>query len=88
MMVNQRLLPPTFPRYTKIKERATCIQYLAELIQRLKHVCKIVHCTNYHSALVSILCYTFPYCIFFSIFWKYPQVARKVHRTRDTGRQS
>lgn len=53
MMVNQRLLPPTFPRYTKIKERSTCIQYLAELIQRLKHACKIVHCTNYHSALVS-----------------------------------
>ncbi|XP_065090507.1 N-alpha-acetyltransferase 35, NatC auxiliary subunit isoform X2 [Ochlerotatus camptorhynchus] len=51
MMVNQRLLPPTFPRYTKIKERSTCIQYLAELIQRLKHACKIVHCTNYHSAL-------------------------------------
>ncbi|XP_058458591.1 N-alpha-acetyltransferase 35, NatC auxiliary subunit isoform X3 [Malaya genurostris] len=51
MMVNQRLLPPTFPRYTKIKDRSTCIQYLAELIQRLKHACKIVHCTNYHSAL-------------------------------------
>ncbi|XP_062550331.1 N-alpha-acetyltransferase 35, NatC auxiliary subunit isoform X2 [Armigeres subalbatus] len=51
MMVNQRLLPPTFPRYTKIKERAICIQYLSELIHRLKHACKIVHCTNYHSAL-------------------------------------
>ncbi|XP_058830799.1 N-alpha-acetyltransferase 35, NatC auxiliary subunit isoform X4 [Topomyia yanbarensis] len=51
MMVNQRLLPPTFPRYTKIKDRSTCIQYLAELIQRLKHACKIVHCTNYHNAL-------------------------------------
>ncbi|KXJ83695.1 hypothetical protein RP20_CCG003124 [Aedes albopictus] len=51
MMVNQRLLPPTFPRYTKIKERSTCIQYLSELIHRLKHACKIVHCTNYHSAL-------------------------------------
>ncbi|XP_055627653.1 N-alpha-acetyltransferase 35, NatC auxiliary subunit isoform X2 [Toxorhynchites rutilus septentrionalis] len=51
MMVNQRLLPPTFPRYTKIKARSTCILYLAELIQRLKHACKIVHCTNYHSAL-------------------------------------
>ncbi|XP_055531475.1 N-alpha-acetyltransferase 35, NatC auxiliary subunit isoform X3 [Wyeomyia smithii] len=51
MMVNQRLLPPTFPRYTKIKDRSVCILYLAEFIQRLKHACKIVHCTNYHSAL-------------------------------------
>ncbi|XP_055607947.1 N-alpha-acetyltransferase 35, NatC auxiliary subunit-like [Uranotaenia lowii] len=51
MMVNQRLLPPTFPRYTRIKDRSVCIQYLAEFIQRLKHACKIVHCHDFHSAL-------------------------------------
>ncbi|XP_049541353.1 N-alpha-acetyltransferase 35, NatC auxiliary subunit isoform X1 [Anopheles darlingi] len=51
MMVNQRLLPPTFPRSTKIKDRHLSIQYLSELIQRIKHGCKIVNCTNFHAAL-------------------------------------
>uniref|UniRef100_A0A182JRR2 Protein MAK10 homolog n=1 Tax=Anopheles christyi TaxID=43041 RepID=A0A182JRR2_9DIPT len=51
MMVNQRLLPPTFPRSTKIKDRYLSIQYLTELIQRIKHACKIVNCTSYHGAL-------------------------------------
>ena len=53
MMVNQRLLPPTFPRSTKIKDRQLSIQYLTELIQRIKHACKIANCTSYHAALVS-----------------------------------
>uniref|UniRef100_A0A182RW00 Protein MAK10 homolog n=2 Tax=Anopheles funestus TaxID=62324 RepID=A0A182RW00_ANOFN len=51
MMVNQRLLPPTFPRSTKIKDRNLSIQYLTELIQRIKHTCKIINCTSYHAAL-------------------------------------
>ncbi|XP_050072834.1 N-alpha-acetyltransferase 35, NatC auxiliary subunit [Anopheles maculipalpis] len=51
MMVNQRLLPPTFPRSTKIKDRHLSIQYLTELIQRIKHGCKIINCTSYHAAL-------------------------------------
>lgn len=49
--VNQPLLPPTFPRYTKIKDRVSSIQFLEDLIQRLKLACKVVHCSNYHSAL-------------------------------------
>lgn len=51
--VNQRILPPTFPRYTKIKARDVSITFLEELVQRTKQACKIIHCTNYHSALVS-----------------------------------
>lgn len=51
-MVNQRLLPPTFPRYTKIKDRLSSITYLEEFIQRLKLGCKVIHCNSYHSALV------------------------------------
>uniref|UniRef100_A0A182N844 Protein MAK10 homolog n=1 Tax=Anopheles dirus TaxID=7168 RepID=A0A182N844_9DIPT len=51
MMVNQRFLPPTFPRSTKIKDRHCSIQYLMELLQRIKHACKIVNCTNFHAAL-------------------------------------
>lgn len=50
-LVNQRLLPPTFPRYTKIKDRAASFDYLDELTQNLKHVCKVINCTNYQSAL-------------------------------------
>lgn len=50
-MVNQRLLPPTFPRYTKIKDRSESFDYLDELTQNLKHVCKVINCTNYQSAL-------------------------------------
>jgi N-alpha-acetyltransferase 35, NatC auxiliary subunit len=50
-MVNQRLLPPTFPRYTKIKERNATYNYLEELSHNLKHVCKIIACTNYQVAL-------------------------------------
>lgn len=50
-MVNQRLLPPTFPRYTKIKDRREALNYLEELSHNLKLACKIVHCNNYQSAL-------------------------------------
>ncbi|CAN7948671.1 unnamed protein product [Ixodes pacificus] len=50
-LVNQRLLPPTFPRYTKIKPRADTMDYLEALIGRLRHVCRIVDCTSFHSAI-------------------------------------
>ncbi|OWR50381.1 MAK10 protein [Danaus plexippus plexippus] len=50
-MVNQRLLPPTFPRYTRIKPRAEALQYFEELVTRLRHAWKITSCTNFHTAL-------------------------------------
>lgn len=50
-MVNQRLLPPTFPRYTKIKDRLSSLTYLEELTHNLKMACKIIYCVNYHSAM-------------------------------------
>ncbi|XP_008554508.1 N-alpha-acetyltransferase 35, NatC auxiliary subunit [Microplitis demolitor] len=50
-MVNQRLLPPTFPRYTKIKPRTEALEYMEELINRLKTVIKVTSCTGFHSAL-------------------------------------
>lgn len=50
--VNQRILPPTFPRYTKIKDRNLSMEFLEALVQRSKQACKIIHCTNYHCALV------------------------------------
>ncbi|XP_038208428.1 N-alpha-acetyltransferase 35, NatC auxiliary subunit isoform X1 [Zerene cesonia] len=50
-MINQRLLPPTFPRYTRIKPRPEALQYFDELVTRLRHAWKITSCTNFHTAL-------------------------------------
>ncbi|XP_046490624.1 N-alpha-acetyltransferase 35, NatC auxiliary subunit [Neodiprion pinetum] len=50
-MVNQRLLPPTFPRYTKIKPRSEALEYIDELLNRLKTVSKITGYTSFHGAL-------------------------------------
>ncbi|XP_067001867.2 N-alpha-acetyltransferase 35, NatC auxiliary subunit [Anabrus simplex] len=50
-LVNQRLLPPTFPRYTKIKSRVEALEYFEELLNRLKVVCKITNYSSFHNAL-------------------------------------
>ncbi|CAK1544585.1 unnamed protein product [Leptosia nina] len=50
-MINQRLLPPTFPRYTRIKARPDALQYFDSLVTRLRHAWKITSCTNFHTAL-------------------------------------
>ena len=54
-MINQRLLPPTFPRYTKIKPRIEALEYMDELINRFKVVTKITNYTSFHGALVIII---------------------------------
>ena len=51
-LVNQRLLPPTFPRYTKIKTREETMEYSLGLVDRLKAICGIMEITNLHVALV------------------------------------
>nr|XP_053647736.1 N-alpha-acetyltransferase 35, NatC auxiliary subunit-like [Cherax quadricarinatus] len=50
-LVNQRLLPPTFPRYTRLRTRKEAMNYLEEMVGRLRHITKITHCTSFHSAL-------------------------------------
>lgn len=61
--VNQRLLPPTFPRYTQIRSRVDAINYLVQLMDRIKTMCKIKDHTNFHAALVSALAsYNLCYC--------------------------
>ncbi|XP_059048022.1 N-alpha-acetyltransferase 35, NatC auxiliary subunit isoform X2 [Achroia grisella] len=50
-MINQRLLPPTFPRYTRIKPRLDALHYFDEQVTRLRHAWKITSCTNFHTAL-------------------------------------
>ncbi|XP_069481951.1 N-alpha-acetyltransferase 35, NatC auxiliary subunit isoform X3 [Ambystoma mexicanum] len=50
-LVNQRLLPPTFPRYAKIIKKEEMVQYFAKLIDRIKTVCEVVNLLNLHSIL-------------------------------------
>uniref|UniRef100_UPI00398E46BC N-alpha-acetyltransferase 35, NatC auxiliary subunit isoform X1 n=1 Tax=Pristiophorus japonicus TaxID=55135 RepID=UPI00398E46BC len=50
-LVNQRLLPPTFPRYAKIIKREDMVNYFAKLIERIKMVCEVVNFTNLHNIL-------------------------------------
>ncbi|XP_017799138.1 PREDICTED: N-alpha-acetyltransferase 35, NatC auxiliary subunit [Habropoda laboriosa] len=50
-MVNQRLLPPTFPRYTKIKPRIEALKYLDELLNRFRTVTMITNQNGFHAAL-------------------------------------
>uniref|UniRef100_A0A8C8JRG4 N-alpha-acetyltransferase 35, NatC auxiliary subunit n=1 Tax=Oncorhynchus tshawytscha TaxID=74940 RepID=A0A8C8JRG4_ONCTS len=50
-LVNQRLLPPTFPRYAKIIKREEMINYFSKLIDRIKTVCEVINTTNLHGIL-------------------------------------
>ena len=52
-LINQRLLLPSFPRYTKVKSRIDALHYVEELIYRLKVVCRITTFSSFHTALVS-----------------------------------
>lgn len=40
-LINQRLLPPSFPRYTKIKSRPDTVSYLKMLLLRFKRLFRI-----------------------------------------------
>lgn len=55
-LVNQRLLPPTFPRYAKIIKREEMVNYFTKLIERIKTVCDVINTSNLHSILVLKLC--------------------------------
>uniref|UniRef100_A0A8C6YDZ4 N-alpha-acetyltransferase 35, NatC auxiliary subunit n=1 Tax=Naja naja TaxID=35670 RepID=A0A8C6YDZ4_NAJNA len=50
-LVNQRLLPPTFPRYAKIIKREEMVNYFSKLIERIKTVCEVINLTNLHCIL-------------------------------------
>ncbi len=49
--VNQRLLPPTFPRYTEIRGREAAYSYLGSLIERVHEAIKISEVHTFHNAL-------------------------------------
>ncbi|RWS18030.1 N-alpha-acetyltransferase 35: NatC auxiliary subunit-like protein [Dinothrombium tinctorium] len=50
-LVNQRLLPPTFPRRVLMRTRKEAVNYIECLVSRLRHVCKVYDCSTFHSAL-------------------------------------
>ncbi|KAF2983008.1 hypothetical protein EK904_011669 [Melospiza melodia maxima] len=54
-LVNQRLLPPTFPRYAKIIKREEMVNYFSKLIDRIKTVCEVVNLSNLHCILTTFL---------------------------------
>lgn len=54
-MVNQRLLPPTFPRYTEIRTKEATIDYLDTLLDRLITATQVSQLGSYLSALVRYL---------------------------------
>ncbi|CAD6998595.1 unnamed protein product [Ceratitis capitata] len=49
--IHDRSQPPTFPRNVKIRDRPTSIQFLEDLVHRLKYACKVVRLRDYYSAL-------------------------------------
>jgi hypothetical protein len=49
LLVNQRLLPPTFPRSTKIKSTDEAFIFLDGLLSRIKTVLKVTSIQNFHS---------------------------------------
>ncbi|KAG5899726.1 hypothetical protein JTB14_030114 [Gonioctena quinquepunctata] len=49
--INQRLLPPTFPRYTKIKSRSEALIYFIEMADRFRTVSRIQFISSLHQAL-------------------------------------
>lgn len=50
-LVNQRLLPPTFPRYTKMRTRQDAVSYVEDLVNRVQNVTKICDCSSFNEAL-------------------------------------
>ena len=45
-LANQRLLPPTFPRYTEIRSRAEAAEYFKRLVDNLINATAIVQVSN------------------------------------------
>lgn len=50
-LINQRLLLPTFPRYTKLRSREDSVEYVTGLVQRLQYVVKVKQVPCFHRAL-------------------------------------
>jgi hypothetical protein len=51
LLVNQRLLPPTFPRSTRIKTNEESFSFLDGLLQRMKTVLKVTSIQSFHGII-------------------------------------
>lgn len=51
-LVNQRLLPPTFPRYTVIRSREEALGHIEGLLYRLQIVTTVPELTTFHIIMV------------------------------------
>uniref|UniRef100_A0A0B7AAS0 Protein MAK10 homolog n=1 Tax=Arion vulgaris TaxID=1028688 RepID=A0A0B7AAS0_9EUPU len=47
-LINQRLLPPTFPRYTVIKSRVDSLNYITTLVKKLQNIAAIPELGSLH----------------------------------------
>ena len=50
-LANQRLLPPTFPRYTEVKTRSEASAYFRGLVERLLRALGVAQVSSFHGAL-------------------------------------
>ncbi|XP_076465149.1 N-alpha-acetyltransferase 35, NatC auxiliary subunit-like [Babylonia areolata] len=50
-LINQRLLPPTFPRYTVIRGRAESLDYVTNLLNRLYTITTVTELGSLHSTM-------------------------------------
>ena len=48
---NQRLLPPTFPRFTKTRDRTTAVKYYQDLMNNVLLVCGVNSIQGFHALL-------------------------------------
>lgn len=53
-LVNQRLLPPTFPRYTVIQSCDAAMDYMGVLLQRLQISTTVLDANNVQDVYVCI----------------------------------
>ena len=44
---NQRLLPPTFPRYAQMKDRAESYEYIKTMISEILNISDVSHIQGY-----------------------------------------
>lgn len=53
--INQKLLPPTFPKYTNIRSIHDGYGYFVKLTEDLRFACNIIQCQNFDKALNFII---------------------------------
>lgn len=81
--INQRLLPPTFPRFIRVQSFESTCDYLNELFVKLKEVLNAIQLNTFHqlfefglnfsniqSVFLRSMFQVFGYCVSFFLFFK------------------